>query len=203
MGASLSTPFKSQRAFDRTTEFMEEHYRSWNEVAKDHPELQSYRNGTYLSENVWCGDREFHYGFDYSGGLDCEYAYRFAIVSWLAIKAGRRAKTRMGGEYGITVATPYYLYDAYEATPVLTANEWGDMVNERGKLCKVLCDSHGFKPIWRPYKTKPDGTPKEIAPEGQEYVAGRDRECGIIDRLISEEVQRLSALWTKEKPLDD
>lgn len=127
MGYAIATPIASRRLQTMMMDFIEVEYRHFDVFAGLGPKTRCIRGPMTEEELIYDGGK-CRIGFEYGvGGRDREWGHVF--VRWLARKVGRRRRFK-----GIPEAVPYYVYDGYEASPVLPL----DMeVDEKWRWAKV------------------------------------------------------------------
>jgi hypothetical protein len=168
MGYSIATPLKSAKARDEMWAFMQEHYKPWNEVEPPEAELQPLEgtpdfpmamafpqgptNPDYDFTWQLCRDGDLSYdngknriGYNYGASYGPSGDYGWAVLRWMALRAGRVRKFKK--KYGLEEVVPYTVYDGYEAWPVLVRSEWEDKVDKRARWC--LVSPLGTKPVRR------------------------------------------------------
>lgn len=168
MGYSIATPLKSALARDAMWAFMQDHYQPWHKVEPPEDQLQPLEsdpgfphsmafpqgptNPDYDFTGQLCRDGNLAYdrgkhriGYNYrvSHGPSGDYAW--AILRWMALRAGRHKS--FSKRLGQTAGVPYTVYDGHEAWPVLCRLDWEGKCPNRERWC--LVDDNGFKPVRR------------------------------------------------------
>jgi len=171
MGYAIAVPCRSRKAQARMVEFLSLNYRPFHTFMG----LSWETSGIHgpLTEKELVYDRgKCRIGFEYgAGGRDREYG--FCVVRWIARKIGRRRAFK-----GIPEPVPYYVYDGYEAVPLLL---WGQKVDAKWGWARVKNDCTAMDHLrYRKF------TPRM-------YEAHRE-----INRRIGEEILRLNTLWVQE-----
>ena len=60
-----------------------------------------------------------------------ERQYIFALVRWMSLKVGRERQLEIFHGSGIRARVPYYVYDGYEACPIVLIDQWKDKAPPR------------------------------------------------------------------------
>ena len=206
MGYSIAAPMKSRQVFDQMQAFIPRHVLPWKAVVAGTPIIPSEDCGVATRlpySHVWANDRKLCIGYDYPSWISFEERnWAYAIVTWLAVQAGRRARV-----CGQDRPVPYFLYDG-TATAILVRSDWPELnPNELGTTGQFMVDDRGFAPIRRWYKYMPDGaTPRSDedlkklaeAPEDIKLQLGTsDERNDLLDKLIEQELDRLTTAWRR------
>lgn len=163
MGYSIAVPLKSAKARDECLAFLKANFRPWTKVKPSFPEGVQMLANDVRPDYDWtqgvCSDKKGEETLDYDSGtnrvgFNCSTSdgfigeYAKAVLRFCALRWGRR---RMLKKYtGTRDFVPYWVYDGYEAMPVLVESEWRDRAPQESWW--AFCDGTGFKPFRRPWQ---------------------------------------------------
>jgi len=119
VGYSIATPMKSVKAKAEMRAFMDEHYRDIKAVTGGR--YNAFAHGP--TDDLAYDHGKCRLGFNYNCP-DPERDYIFALVKWMALRAGRRRKLEVFEQTGVMAVVPYYVYDGFEAIPIVLVSEW-------------------------------------------------------------------------------
>lgn len=194
MGYSIATPAKSGKAKTEMLGFMSEYFRPAHEFI---PEvLASYdpsSSGLLTEDQLAYDSGPSKMGFNYSTSTGPEGEYLFYICKWMALKVGRKRRFK---KYGLPdTSVPYYVYDGYEAIPVLPRSQWADVLAHKAvqftddlgmdfdtRTARLVNRNVEIDPNWF------DARKKRL------YGPALEEEA-MHHALLREELQRLDNLW--------
>jgi hypothetical protein len=224
MGYSIGFLARSPALAKRTASFMRKHYRPWPEVAGDGSGSGQYASGP--RESLAYDKRKGVIGVDYGPVSGWEREYAFAIVRWMAIRAGRRRSSFRKDAvtpHVLESPAPYMTYDGYENWPILVVASAKELraVPKSARWCAT--DRLGMKAEpWRQIATvlfdlKGVNVTKVMARASREagphpergkhwnWVERREKallrlcrgQFDLANRVMERELERLDALWEK------
>lgn len=160
MGYSIAVPLKSAKARDECLAFLKTNFRPWSEIKPSFPEgvalLMSDANPDYdwtrdVCSDIAGGETLYYDNGSNRVGFNCSMSdgfigeYAKAVLRFCALRWGRQRKLK---KYtGTDDSVPYWVYDGYEAMPVLVEPEWGSRAPQESWW--AFCDALGFKPFRR------------------------------------------------------
>jgi hypothetical protein len=167
MGYSITSRFPNVKVKDQVLSFMEEHFRTWEELVKTKPTF-SVRGPT---DDVSYGpDDTPVIGFDYSGG-DEEVQYCWRVCAWMAIIGTSQTQScdecdlRVDCMTQSTCKLEVVNYDGQEDCPISNFTEVDEM---------------GFWPLNK---------------RALLSLFARGRKARRFDHVVKKELQRLTELW--------
>jgi len=212
MGYSFATPCKSKKARDEMMAFLNDYYRSWDQVIKPFKEelfvtgSGNMRVAPQISFDTRLrgpvteaayDDGKTRIAFDYGAGFsDAERYWMYNLCYWMAQRVGRR-RTFSKKAPGCG-AVPYVVYDGFEAWPVLEKSEFGDKVAEDNEWL-VEQGFRGMESLveWEHQAAQENAkkSGEEMPKAFTEWLASRAETARIVDKAIKAELLRLSGLW--------
>ena len=122
MGYAIATPMMSQKAKAHMMTFWAKHFRPAHVIAPDHVREDYDSSCDGPSDDMIYDNGPSKIGFEYGAGSgDCCRHYMQCILTWMALRAGR---TRRFQKLSKEISCPYYVYDGYQAIPVVDVEVW-------------------------------------------------------------------------------
>jgi len=179
--------------------FLAEHYRPFSAIAKGTP-LEAECHPDYdpttailIEGELSYDDGKLRIGFDY-GPMFRERHYLYSTIRWIALRVGKKRRLNNScASLGIDHAVYYYVYDGYEAIPVLRARDCAPKAAQKAGYCIV--DEHGFSRWPRPWELRPTGLVAQAIADKNDYWLAEKAAFSSIDTLVHKELKRLSKLW--------
>lgn len=100
MSYSVSVAVRDVSTKERLLEFLRGTYRPWYDVLGEEEE------GSQFVGPASVKDKPTHIGFGYNSYIGPERSYNYAVIRWMAIRAGRRRRKFQEGVFN--TAVPYY-----------------------------------------------------------------------------------------------
>ncbi len=206
MGYSYSTPIKSERLRDEMFEFLEKNLTPLGDLFHD-PYLNEY--GPLLcTDPSYCHEGKWQIGFDYGSGGGDNYYYMQSILTFVAMRVGKRARLstlikrtrkmedkpydKASADLLPTTPVPFVCYDGVNWNPIVLTNSdlFDPLMAHKNAADKAgleinWVDNTGWFPadrFWAGYKN----------PEYQKELMER---YAVQERDVAAELKRLSKLW--------
>jgi len=194
MGYCAATPICSDKAQAKMVEFLQQHYRPWNALARQYPKLQMLNDPTeQWKEGPLSYDHRLRrIGFQYSVLYYADH-YVFCFLHWIALQVGRR---RIFRATQVPEAIPYIVYDGGEAWPVILKSRWASVVPTDDSRWPLVNDN-GFHPASRSWENWNDDAVKEMGKTN--WFKAEQERYNITDQLVEKELQRLTGLWNQTR----
>jgi hypothetical protein len=198
MGYSVAVPVKSQKAKEEMLAFLYKHYKPFSTLAQG-TDLEQESRPEYDPTGAILADGELSYdngkcriGFDY-GGMFRERHYLYCTIRWIALRVGRKRQLNAAAKLGILHAIYYYVYDGFEACPILRTTEC--TIEDAQKVGWTIVDQHGYDAWPRPWDLHPDGLVADAIAANDTHWLREKEIYATIDELVLKELTRLSRLW--------
>jgi len=195
---SASVAIKDVRTKVKLLDFLGDSYRSWQAV------LDNGGKSLFIGPEM-IQERPSHIGFEHESQIGPEFSYNYAILRWIALRAGRQRKQFPDAAFDCPV--PYYIFGGPKSLisfPVIlegycAPQAYQEFVVDRYGLLKS--DKTARELAWR---NIPEGTFQRVsvthagqsAKDIQEalVLSGIER-ARIVLQFIRAEIARLDVLW--------
>lgn len=182
MGYTIAAPVRSEKQKRLMTLFLEVEFRHFkSDLGRKEfytsiplPDGYAYYGRSIRNLTYDGGGCRIGFNLNASNG---EREYIFTLTRWIALKVGRLKRFELFED-----KANYYVFDGYEAVPVLVRGQWKHVPK---KYRFVMCDPLGRnEPLLRPL-----GRPSAI-----QLFFGDDPKTR---KWIAKEMERLDRAWTK------
>ena len=126
---SVSVSARSHRLKSEMYEFLQRLYRPWSEIVSvfsedDEDDIQDLFEGPFIDGDLVSAQGKCLIGFDYHPTHGPEREYHYALTRWMAIQIGKRRRRFRSDDLTLKRPVPYYVYDGFEAMPILLSEDW-------------------------------------------------------------------------------
>jgi len=127
MGYSIAAPIKNEDLKKKMLQFLKRYYKPWSKISEN-----SSNRASCPIDELYYDHGKYRIGFNYGLLPDPERFYIYSVLTWIAIKVGKKKYFKKLGKSFL-----YYVYDGYKATPIIFEptgyEEWDEsIVDEYG-----------------------------------------------------------------------
>ena len=199
MSHLVSVAIKNVATKERLLEFLGAVYRPWFEVLDDGESESEFSAPSSIQ------DKPTHIGFEYEDRVSPEWAYNYAVIRWIALRAGRRRKQFK--QYTLSEPVPYLTHwsdEGSQTIPVilegtcqssalrnLVSDQYGIIVNDR--TARDLAWYNIPEDIYGRISILHLGEPSSNIREA--LIRSGVEKAKVILQFIRAEVARLDTLW--------
>jgi hypothetical protein len=185
MGYTIAVHTVDETAQQKLAQFLAKELRFPETLARDTqagPGVGLGWNGRHATDEFLTLNGDQHplaIGFDYASWISgCDRELVHNITRWMALQVGSNMAFEGLGQL------PFWVYDGYEARPILLREQWTTKPLPADYVHETLCDELGMKPV----------------PESPLYEALLGMQPRESNRIIKDEILRLQQAWLEFQP---